>query len=141
MSSTLIHNMIEKYGYPVLTEETVDAFLESHEHVVLFFTENPSHFPESDDVAVILPEVMKVFAGRLAAAVIHRKSERALNRRYGFDGWPALVFLRRGEYLGVITRVQDWQVYLDEIERLLSSRPSSPPAFKIPVVQSASGCH
>lgn len=142
MPSALIRSMIEKHGYPLLTEAEVDDFLLAHEHVVLFFVENPAHFPESDDVAVILPELMKVFAGRLTAAVVHRDSERALYRRYGFDGWPALVFLRRGAYLGVITRVQDWSVYLEEIERLLAAEPGQPPAFKIPVVNQAAGrCH
>ena len=137
--SPLISNLIEQQGYPLLTQGTADAFLQAHENVVLFFTENPLHFPESNDVAVILPELMKAFAGRLVAAVIDQASERALHQRYGFNGWPSLVFLRRGDYLGAITRVQDWNVYLQEIERLLGSEPTRPPAFKVPVVGESAG--
>jgi hydrogenase-1 operon protein HyaE len=52
-----------------------------------------------------------------------------------------LVFLRDGEYLGVITQVQNWDDYLREIQRLLDSEPVRAPGFKIPVVsEPASGC-
>lgn len=129
MPSQLIRDMCATHGYPVLTEETIDAYLQEHENVVLFFTENPVHFPESNDVAVILPELMKLFGGRLAAALIDRESERALHKRYNFKGWPSLVFLRRGQYLGVITRIKDWDVYLREFDRILRSDPVPPPVI------------
>ncbi len=134
MSLSLIQSMIDKYGYPVLNEETLDDFVQRHEHVVLFFTENPRFFPESNDVAVILPELMKLFDGQLSAGVIDQSSERILYKRFGFKGWPSLVFLRRGEYLGVITGVQDWADYVQEFERLLASEPVRPPSIGIPVV-------
>ncbi len=134
MPSPLIRSLIERHGIAHLDGDTIDEFLQSHDDVVLFFTENPHQFPESNDVAVVLPELLKAFDGRLTAAVVHRDAERALQKRYGFTAWPALVFLRRGKYLGIITRVQDWNGYLSEIERLLNSAPSQPPAFKIAVV-------
>lgn len=129
MPSQLIRAMCATHGYPVLTEETIDDYLHEHEDVVLFFTENPTHFLESDDVAVILPELMKLFGGRLAAAVIDKESERALHKRYNFKGWPSLVFLRRGQYLGVITRIKDWDIYIREFERILNSDPVPPPVI------------
>lgn len=135
MPSPLILDMIDKYRYPVLGSEDIDDFLTTHDDVVLFFTENPMHFPESNDVAVVLPELMKVFEGRLAAAVISQASERELCRRYNFKGWPSLVFLRRGEYLGVISRVQDWHVYIESIEEILKAEPTMPPSIDIPLVQ------
>lgn len=123
MSSQLISTMCSKYGYPLLTEETIDDYLLQHGQVVLFFTENPLHFPESNDVAVILPELMKIFGTRLEAAVIDRDSERVLHKRFGFKGWPSLVFLRSGQYLGVITRIRDWDEYVREFEQILDSGP------------------
>jgi len=142
MPSPLIRNMIEKYDYPELDEETIDAFLNGHEEVVLFFAEDPKKFPESDDVAMILPEIIKAYEGRLEAAVISQSAEHKLQQRYGFGTWPALVFLRGGEYLGVITQVQNWEDYLREINQLLASDPVKPPGFKIPVVsESAQSCH
>ena len=44
----------------------------------------------------------------------------------------ALIFLRHGEYLGTIQRVQDWTDYLREIPDILAREPSNPPPFKFP---------
>jgi len=141
MPSPLIRSMVEQYAYPVLDEDSAEAFLADNHEVVLFFAENPTQYPESNDVAMILPELVKAFSGRLQAALIAKSAERALQARYGFGTWPALVFLRDGEYLGVITQVQNWDDYLREIQRLLDSEPVRPPGFKIPVVsEPASGC-
>lgn len=131
MYSPLIENMIETYGYPVVTEEDIDVFLDGNEQVVLFFTENANNYPESNDVAIILPELMKVFGGHLVAAVVHRESERPLQRRYRFRGYPALVFLHNGQYLGAITKVRNWTEYLDEFKDILASDVSEPPAFDL----------
>lgn len=128
MSSSLIERLVYELGYPAVDSEGFDDFVRSHEYTVLFFTENPDSFPESNDVAVILPELMKTFGDRVAPAVVSRDSERELFKRFKLTAWPALVFLRRGEYLGVITRVQDWDDYLDEIERILAAEPHQPPS-------------
>ncbi len=142
MPSELIQKMLEMHAYPVLDEKNIDDYLQEREQVVLFFSENPRQFPESDDVAMILPELIKAFSGRLQAAFVDLKAQHGLQRRYGFNTWPALVFLRRGEYLGAITQVQNWDDYLREIERLLASEPVRAPGFKIPLVsESVSACH
>lgn len=137
MPSTLINLMIEQYGYPVLTEETLDDFNQAHEETVLFFTENPTRFPESDDVAMILPELVKEYGNRFHAAVIDQKSQRKLQALYSFKEWPTLVFLRKGKFLGAISRVQDWNDYIREINSLLTSeaKPTTP-GIGIPIEQS-----
>ena len=134
MPSPLIHNMVEKYAYPVIDESGLESFLADNHDVVLFFAENPKQYPESNDVAMILPELVKAFSGRLQAALVAKSAERRLQARYGFGTWPALVFLRDGQYLGVITQVRNWDDYLHEIRRLLDSEPVRTPGFKIPVV-------
>ncbi|MDQ7005456.1 MAG: hypothetical protein Q9N67_11280 [Ghiorsea sp.] len=88
MYTPLIDEMIEKHGYPVLTEETLQSFEKEHKDVVLFFTENANNYPESNDVAIILPEILKAFKDRVAPAVISRESERPLQRKYRFKGYP-----------------------------------------------------
>ncbi len=141
MPSPLIRNMVEQYAYPVLDENCLEAFLADNHEVVLFFAENPTQYPESNDVAMILPELVKAFAGRLQAALVAKSAERRRQARYGFGTWPALVFLRDGQYLGVITQVQNWEDYLREIRRLLDSQPVRAPGFKVPVVsETVSGC-
>mgnify|MGYP001591187553 CR=1 FL=1 len=134
MPSPLIRRLTEQCHYPIVGVENLDTFLQSHDDVVLFFTENPAQYPESNDVAAILPELVEVYGGALTAAVVDRDSDRELQKRYGFLRWPALVFLRHGEYLGVIAKVQDCKVYLGEINRILKSTPSRPPGSLIPVV-------
>ncbi len=140
MPSPLIQNMIEQYGYPLLDEAAHDIFIQDHEECVLFFTEDPARFPESNDVAMILPELVSEYGNRFAAAVIDQSAQRKLQTRYGFNEWPSLVFLRGGKYLGVVSRVQDWVMYLTQINQILSSQPKSAPGFAIPVEQGASAC-
>lgn len=138
MPSPLIENMIEQYEYPVLSEETLDDYINAQQECVLFFTENPKQFPESDDVAMILPEIIKAYGGRLKAAVISTDSQRKIQKKYGFNEWPTLIFLREGKYLGTISRVQDWADYLENINEILASEPKHAPGIGIPVVQASS---
>ncbi len=135
MPSPLIQSMIEQYQYPVIDEESIDAFIQSQEECVLFFSEDPLRFPESDDVCMILPELVKEYGGRFSVAVIAQNSQRKLQSRYGFTEWPSLVFLRREGYLGVISRVQDWNDYILKINDILLSEPRRAPGIGIPVAQ------
>lgn len=138
MPSPLIKNMIKQYNYPVLDMHSVDEFIQAQQECVLFFTESPTRFPESDDVCMILPELVKEYTGRFQAAVIDQSAQRELQSRYGFTEWPALVFLRQGKFLGVISRVQDWNDYIIKINALLSSKPGQAPGIGIAVEQPGS---
>ncbi|ASF48020.1 thioredoxin domain-containing protein [Methylovulum psychrotolerans] len=131
MSSPLLAQLTTRYGYPVLDADNYDFFVYSHKTVVLFFSNDPSQFPESNDVAVILPELLKAVGGQLQAALIAKPIERELQARFRFTGWPSLVFLRNGDYLGVITGIRDWQEFMQETAKILSSPPSIPPKFDL----------
>lgn len=132
MYSPLVQNMLETHGYPVVNLETLDEFCESNETVVLFFTELMKPVPETADVAVILPEVVKAFDGRFAVGVVAWEAQRDLQLRFRFPKYPALVFLKGGEYLGAIPGVLDWADYLTEVERILDAEVSEPPPFVLP---------
>jgi hydrogenase-1 operon protein HyaE len=132
MHSPLLKSVIERHGYPVIDHEEVDRFAARHEHVVLFFAGDAERLGESNDVAVVLPELHKAFAGAFVPAVVARGSERALQRRFRFNAFPSLVFLRRGEYLGAIQRVLDWADYLAQTAEILRRQPSEPPPFRLP---------
>lgn len=140
MPSTLIRELIEKKAIPRVDEHSLEDFVRAHEHSLLFFTENPQQFPESNDVAVVLPLLMAEFGDRFQVAVVDRGSERRLHARFPFDSWPALVMLRDGDYVGAISRMQDWDVYLAEIERLLNTQVSPTPRVKIPVLSVPGRC-
>lgn len=134
MSSALIERLQREFAYPTVDANSLNEFLQAHACTVLFFTEEPSRFPEANDVAVVLPELVKAFSAQFTPALVARSDEKKLQSLYGFQSWPALVFLRGQNYLGAITGIQDWGVYLDEIKKILAAEPSRPPAIGIPVV-------
>jgi len=131
MTSPLLEQLQTRHGYPLLDADSYDHFVYGNENVVLFFCNDPVQFPESNDVAVILPELIKAFNGSLQAAVIAKSIERELQARFRFTGWPSLVFLRNGEYLGVITGIRNWHEYKQEISDILAAAPSQPPGFDL----------
>ncbi|QPK65220.1 hydrogenase [Methylomonas sp. LL1] len=131
MSTVILNQPQTLHGLPLLDADNYEMFVHRHDNVVLFFRNDPLMFPESHDVAVILPELLKVFADRLQGAVIAQTIERELQARFRFTSWPSLVFLRRGEYLGVITGIQDWGEYGQEFARILALQPQQPPGFDL----------
>lgn len=135
MSTTtpLIDRLHQELNYPLLTLKTLNSFLQENELTVLFFTEDATRFAESNDVAIVLPELASVFP-EMKPAVIARDDEKKLQSMYGFTSWPALVFMRRDKYLNAITGIQDWSHYLSEIKQILSSQSSRPKSIGIPVV-------
>jgi hydrogenase-1 operon protein HyaE len=134
MSSALIDRLIDVLGYPRVTVRTLDAVLLSADNTVLFFAGDPAITPEANDVAVVLPELIRHFDGRLRPAVVAREDERALQAIYGFEIWPALVFLRKDQYLGAISRIRDWTDYLEQIQGFLDAGPVLRPAQRIPIL-------
>lgn len=132
MFSPLLTATIARTGLPVVTEAEVATFAGNRRFGVLFFSGDWQRLGESDDVAVILPELLKAFDHVFAAAVVERAAERKLQARFRFPAFPALVFLRDGEYLGAISRVLDWSDYLLEIADILRREPSAPPPFRMP---------
>ncbi len=141
MSSALINALIAQRNLPLVDESSLESFTGRQSHSLLFFTENPQQFPESDDVAVVIPLLMDAFADRFQVAVVDRSAERQLHARFPFDGWPSLVMLKDGAYVGAISKMQDWDVYLAELERLLNAQPATIKPISIPVVSADSHCH
>ena len=133
MSSPLIDRLLDEYHYPLLQASDLATFLAENEYSVLFFSEDPKRFPESNDVAVVLPELLDKFP-QLRAGVIAREDEKQLQKQYGFMSWPALVFSHYDQYLHTLTGIKDWADYLTEIKAALATSPSRPPSVGIPVV-------
>jgi hydrogenase-1 operon protein HyaE len=106
---------------------------------LLFFAGDPERYPESLDVAAILPELMKAFPDRFRVGLVRAEAEVALQVKFGFGVWPALVFLRDGAYLGVLTGMRDWGDYLREIPVLLAAPASRPPTLGVAVHSQAGG--
>lgn len=132
MFSPLMKTIIERDGIAVVSIETLDAFAAANGDMVLFVSGDWHRHVEVNDVAVILPEIVKASNGHLTPAILDRDSERKIQTRYRFNRYPSLIFLRDGEYLGVIQKVLDWSDYVTEINDILAREPSQPPAFEFP---------
>lgn len=128
----LIDRLFTQHGFAAVTVEGFDAFVAAPGHAILFFSEDPVRFRETLDLAVILPELVRAFAGRLRAGVLLPDAAKRLAPRYGFRRWPAFVLLRDGEYLGAIDGVRNWDEYLAETARLLAAEPTRPPSIPVP---------
>ena len=140
----LIARLVVDYGYPLLDESNLDACIATPGDAVLFCAGAPLLYPECLDVAVVLPELMRAFSGRFRAAVVSRELEAALQTRYGFNRWPSLIFLRDGGYVGTLSGILDWAVYLAHIQDLLAAPTARPPSIGIAVSAEArhpSHCH
>lgn len=112
----LIDRLTSDLGLPLVDDlAAVNAGL-----WVLFFPGNPTQHRESPDVAVILPELLCTFAGRLNGAVVAPAADSALAAECGVFIHPCLVFLRDGAVIHTIPKVRDWSDYVRDITGLLA---------------------
>lgn len=136
MTHALIERLMQELNYPQVTLDNHDSFVETPGLNVLFFPGNPDTVKDATDVAVVLPELIAVFAPQLNPGVVTDTygAGQKLKQKYGFTHYPSLVFVRSSEYVGVISRIQDWDDYLSRITVLMASPGRRAPGFSIPVV-------
>ncbi|GAA6142689.1 hydrogenase [Hydrogenophaga sp. 5NK40-0174] len=139
----LIMRLADDFAADWVTPETVaDWSAEGGDRVVLL-AGDPVRFPEGQDVAAVLPELMSAFKGRFKVAVVARDDEDTVARKYGSQRWPTLLFFRDGGYVTALAGMQDWDVYLNGVEAALNMPVSRAPTIGIPVVSQsgeAQGC-
>ncbi len=123
---------LPRHGLPEVEVGNVDAFLAAADGAgavaVLLSAGDPIRWPEAIDVAIVLPELIEAFQGRLLGAVIAHQSESELGQRFGVRVQPTLIFCSKGETLGLIGKIQDWSVYVDRISKLLDRPRASGPS-------------
>lgn len=122
----LLERLIGLSAATVLDPDGFDAWAGEPGAALLVFTEDPAQYRETLDLAVIVPELIGALPGRFRTGVLLPAAARALAPRYGFRRWPALVLLKDGRHVGAVDGLRDWQVYLDELSRLLDSEPTRP---------------
>jgi hydrogenase-1 operon protein HyaE len=132
-SHPLIARLVARDGFTELDAANFDAFIAQRGHVLLVFTEDPVRYKETLDLAVIVPEIERAFAGAFAVGVLLPEAARRVAVRYGFRRWPALVLLRDGHYVGVIDGLREWGEYIAEVTRLLEAPLARAPSIGIAV--------
>lgn len=127
----------------LLDEAGLGSFVAAAGDGMVLFTQEPDQQPETWDVAVILPEVLKQTGSRLRAAIIPPELARQEKARYGITRWPSLVFVRDGAYVGVIDGMRNWDEYLREIAAMLNKPAGRAPSVGIPVMSADAtpSCH
>lgn len=142
----LVMRLARDFGAPWVTEANVADWSAGGGDRVVLLAGDPVRFPEGQDVAAVLPELLKAFSNRFQVAVVPRDHEDAVARRYGSQRWPTLLFFRDGQYVTALAGMQDWDVYLRAVAAALAMPPSRPPTIGIPVViqggaAQGSSCH
>nr|WP_312841727.1 hydrogenase accessory protein [Sinorhizobium psoraleae] len=128
MPSALVRALNERSRLPLVDETNIDAFLAptvgEPDNVVLFFTGGPVQRPETDDMAMVLPELLQFFRGRLRGAVVRRTAEETLKTRFNVVVMPSLVVTHRDQPVGVLRKTRNWSEYVDKIGAWLA--PDAP---------------
>ncbi|SMH33960.1 thioredoxin domain-containing protein [Azospirillum agricola] len=115
----LVDRLTDALGYPRLESADDQPWRGGTESWVVFLPGHGKGNAETADVAVILPELVRVLSPHLKPAVAGPAAEQALLARAGMMSLPALVFLRGDDLLGSIPRVRDWDDYLERIAAIL----------------------
>jgi hydrogenase-1 operon protein HyaE len=139
----LIARLITRSGSVVVDAANFETFSARDGHVMLVFTEDPVRFKETLDLAVIVPEIERAFAGRFVVGILLPEAARQFAVRYGFRRWPAIVLLRDGRYVGAVDGLREWSEYIAEVARLLDAPPARAPSIGIAVTAtgtSPGGC-
>ncbi|MGG5544549.1 hydrogenase [Burkholderia vietnamiensis] len=143
----VVQRLIEQAHATFVDEHTLDGWLADGGECVVLLMGDPVRFPESLDVAAVLPELAHVAAVRfgraLRLAVATRAGENAIARRFGSLRWPALLWLRDGQYVTVLSGMMDWDDYVKCVADALASPTTRAPSIGIPVnvAGGSSGCH
>lgn len=139
VAPSCVDSLTIRHGLPLVDRDSVDAFLwpaaGEPPHALLFFTGDPATHQETGDVAVVLPELLAAFRGRLRAAVVARAAEDGLKRRFHVVVLPSLVVMRGTETIGVLPRVCDWADYTARITAWLDPAASVMPPSEGPRVK------
>lgn len=135
MTSTCVDLLVSRLGLPVVDPASIDAVLapptaaDAPVHTLLLFAGDPAVHREIADVAVVLPELLAAFQGRLRAALVAHTAEDALKRRFHVAVLPSLVMTRGADPLGVLPRICDWSDYTARIAAWLDpATPVMPPS-------------
>lgn len=122
----MVDRLASEYGMPFLGEGDLDLFLTGGGLRVVFVTGDPVKLLDTVDIAVILPELCRHFAGKIEPGVLERNAEPLVATRYGVDVRPALVFFTGDRHLGTIPRVRDWDEYLAKIAEFIAHAGETP---------------
>ncbi|HEY9079395.1 hypothetical protein [Magnetovibrio sp.] len=117
-ASSSIDRLIERTAAGVFGPAELAAIVSNGDWLV-FFPGEVGKRPETADLAVILPELVKGRNGSLQIAVVNAEDEEALSAEYGVLVKPTVAFVRDGDIKGLVPRIKDWAEYEFKLAELL----------------------
>lgn len=141
--AALLERLEREHGVLTLEASALDAFSSAPGDALILLTDDPARSPETWDVAVLLPELLKRFRDRLRVAALMPAASRDVATRFGVTRYPAQLFLRGGEYVGVIDGMLDWDVWGTAVARQLDTPTGRAPSIGIALrnADAGSACH
>ncbi|MDQ0503697.1 thioredoxin domain-containing protein [Xanthobacter agilis] len=117
----LVRRLLTERAYAWLETAEEASGLDARDLFVLLPAHGKAHL-ESPDIAVVLPELVQALGGaeRIGGAVAGPKAEASYREALNL-ALPAIVVLRGGVPLGAISRMRDWDEYLDRLGALLGA--------------------
>ena len=139
----LLERLETQHSLPTLTADVAETFAETADESLVLLIDDPKRAPEVWDVAVVLPEVLKTLRCPPITGVADADASRQLAERYEVRRFPALLYRRKGAYVGVIQGMLDWDSFGPAIDRLAKAPAQRAPGIGIPVRradESGKGC-
>lgn len=122
----LVARLTTALGYPYLdSEEEAAATLPAGDSLLFLPAHGKAHM-ETPDIAVVLPELVGALGASAAmgGAVAGPAYEKQLREQLGGIALPAIVVLRGGRPLGSLSRMRDWDEFLERLSAVLA-RPAA----------------
>ncbi len=111
MAQSALDRAAERGGWELIDAAGLGAFLERAGPNVLFFAADSSKRPETDDLAVIVPELQKTFANAFRVGLVRGEAIEALKSRFDVRALPCLVLLHGAMPHAALSRLQNWADY------------------------------
>jgi hydrogenase-1 operon protein HyaE len=126
MDHPLLAALVERHCLAVVDEVSIDDFFASSDssHALLFFSGADAPRPETSDVAVLFPELLKIFEKSVRGALVAPDAEAKLKSRFQVFVFPSVVVTRDGQPVGVLPKILEWAEYRQRIAACLA--PDAP---------------
>lgn len=127
MAISPLERALANAGWTQLLPDNVDVFLQMPGPAIMFFAGDPQKRPETNDLAVILPELQCSFGDEFRVGVVLAGDHEAeLKSRFGVHYTPTLSLFSGGELQGHIPKLRDWSVYQRKLTEFLHGAISTP---------------
>jgi hydrogenase-1 operon protein HyaE len=119
--SKVLESLAAHPACEVLRKAALADFSARNPRALLFFSGDVAQRPEGLDVAVVVRELASGYHDRLRVGIVDRRDETALMTQFGVVVTPAIVYLRDGKAVELVTRMRDWPVFAQACDRLLAA--------------------